>query len=105
MSTVNEPSSWYLAYHLATYYFTFICSTIIDSIISSLTTHIIKERCLCPVVFNFLRFPLFLWFQLKQQISIIQFNLGFMDFHKSSTNNHAIHIFAEYLSSLYTNII
>ena len=55
------PSSWYLAYALATYYFTFIYTTIIDSIIGSVKTRNIKERCLCPAEFNFLRVPLFLW--------------------------------------------
>ena len=43
LPTMYLPSSWYLAYALATYYFTFIYATIIDSIIGSVKTRNVKE--------------------------------------------------------------
>ena len=48
---VVAASTWYLSY-LVTYYFTFIYTTINDSIIGGIATCYIKERCLCPSVLN-----------------------------------------------------
>ena len=70
MSCVCLPSSWHLTYLLATYYFTFIYTTIIDSIIGGVTTRNIKERCLCPAVFNFLRVPFFSFWDFLQYIDL-----------------------------------